>query len=188
MVTKPVTPKASPAKKSPTPRATTKKADAPAATQHSINVGSMVDLEAITSITGLVAALVETADELCRITEPTACGTALYKNLELWVAIKTLAQHHSCPFPEELKHNLMRLADFVGNSLNDADEAPITRMGTTLVEINLKIAQGLVEAAAQQMIRETAFRLWEENGCPAGCDREHWLAAEQEIMGMIHAG
>jgi hypothetical protein len=31
-------------------------------------------------------------------------------------------------------------------------------------------------------IRELAFLLWEEAGCPAGRDQEFWLKAEEQIV------
>lgn len=31
-------------------------------------------------------------------------------------------------------------------------------------------------------IRELAFLLWEQAGCPAGKDREFWLKAEEQIV------
>jgi Protein of unknown function (DUF2934)/Flagellar protein FlaF len=188
MATKPVSSKAAPVKKAASPKAAAK--SVPAATETVATslpaAFGAIDFEAINTVSGLVAALVETADELCRVSEPTACGSVLYKNLELWVAIKTLTQHHGCPFPDDLKSNLQRLADFVGNTLNVGEDDGATGLGATLVGINLQIARGLIEAAAQQMIRETAFRLWEENGCPHGQDHEHWLAAENEVMSIIN--
>ena len=35
----------------------------------------------------------------------------------------------------------------------------------------------------RQKIQERAFEIWEEEGRPADRDRDHWLQAEQEIMG-----
>ncbi len=33
----------------------------------------------------------------------------------------------------------------------------------------------------EQRIRDRAYEIWQEQGCPDGCDHEHWLMAEQEI-------
>ena len=33
----------------------------------------------------------------------------------------------------------------------------------------------------EHRIRERAYAIWEEEGCPEGNDREHWLRAEAEI-------
>jgi len=31
-------------------------------------------------------------------------------------------------------------------------------------------------------IREVAYRIWQSEGCPEGCDLEHWLRAEREVL------
>ncbi|WP_448187502.1 DUF2934 domain-containing protein [Azospirillum sp. sgz301742] len=33
----------------------------------------------------------------------------------------------------------------------------------------------------EQRIRDRAYAIWQEQGCPEGCDYEHWLKAEQEV-------
>jgi hypothetical protein len=33
----------------------------------------------------------------------------------------------------------------------------------------------------EQAIRERAYAIWKEEGCPDGKDLEHWLRAEAEI-------
>ncbi len=33
----------------------------------------------------------------------------------------------------------------------------------------------------EQRIRDRAYEIWQEQGCPDGCDHEHWFMAEQEI-------
>ena len=33
----------------------------------------------------------------------------------------------------------------------------------------------------EQRIRDRAYAIWQEQGCPEGCDYEHWLMAEQEV-------
>lgn len=39
------------------------------------------------------------------------------------------------------------------------------------------------ELTAERMdeIRETAYRIWESEGCPDGCALEHWLRAKREV-------
>lgn len=34
---------------------------------------------------------------------------------------------------------------------------------------------------AERRIRERAYQIWQENGCPEGSDHEHWFLAEQEV-------
>jgi hypothetical protein len=33
----------------------------------------------------------------------------------------------------------------------------------------------------QDTIKDLAYRLWQEAGCPEGTDMEHWLAAEAAV-------
>ncbi|HYG85191.1 MAG TPA: DUF2934 domain-containing protein [Azospirillum sp.] len=35
----------------------------------------------------------------------------------------------------------------------------------------------------EQRIRERAYAIWQEEGCPEGCDYQHWVRAEKEIAG-----
>jgi hypothetical protein len=33
----------------------------------------------------------------------------------------------------------------------------------------------------EREIRERAYRIWKDEGCPAGKDKEHWQRARQEV-------
>ena len=33
----------------------------------------------------------------------------------------------------------------------------------------------------EHRIRERAYQIWQEQGCPEGSDHEHWFLAEQEV-------
>lgn len=33
----------------------------------------------------------------------------------------------------------------------------------------------------EHRIRERAYQIWQEKGCPEGSDHEHWFLAEQEV-------
>lgn len=33
----------------------------------------------------------------------------------------------------------------------------------------------------ERQIRERAYQIWQEKGCPEGSDHEHWFLAEQEV-------
>ena len=33
----------------------------------------------------------------------------------------------------------------------------------------------------ERRIRERAYQIWQEKGCPDGSDHEHWFLAEQEV-------
>jgi hypothetical protein len=43
------------------------------------------------------------------------------------------------------------------------------------------------EVNRDEEIRQLAYRLWQEAGCPNGCDVQHWLRAEA-IWAEIHPG
>lgn len=38
-----------------------------------------------------------------------------------------------------------------------------------------------MSADVEQRIRERAYSIWLERGCPEGCDQDHWLEAEQAL-------
>ncbi len=73
--------------------------------------------------------------------------TALDNNLKLWVYIKSLAQAANSGFPDDLKQNLVKLADYVssqtfrvGQSLAEENFAALD----SLVKTNLQISDGLM--------------------------------------------
>lgn len=37
------------------------------------------------------------------------------------------------------------------------------------------------ETPVHLRIEERAYQIWEEEGCPTGCELDHWLRAESEI-------
>ncbi|MBA4208217.1 MAG: hypothetical protein C0454_01660 [Parvibaculum sp.] len=37
------------------------------------------------------------------------------------------------------------------------------------------------EAPSRQRIEQRAYEIWMDEGCPTGCELEHWLRAESEI-------
>lgn len=76
-----------------------------------------------------------------------ALAKALDENMQLWTGIQTLLKRGGHPLPNEIKSNLLKLANFVVSKtlLNgcDAKEATLD----TLENMNLQIAEGLLEAA-----------------------------------------
>ncbi len=72
---------------------------------------------------------------------------ALRHNVEIWIAIRTLVKRANGALPEEIKANLLKLGDFVvGTTLRDG-EAIADHTLETLININLQISEGLLEAA-----------------------------------------
>lgn len=76
-----------------------------------------------------------------------ALAKALDENMQLWTGIQTLLKRGGHPLPNEIKSNLLKLANFVVSKtlLNGCD----AKDGTldTLENMNLQIAEGLLEAA-----------------------------------------
>lgn len=39
-----------------------------------------------------------------------------------------------------------------------------------------------MKAVREEDIRLRAYAIWQERGCPVGCDQDHWLLAEQQLL------
>ena len=85
--------------------------------------------------------------------------SALDGNLKLWVEIETTLKNAKNLLPEDIKDNLLKLYKYVERltltkgihmSKSDFD---------TLVNINMQISEGLVEAVKNSLAREEAFSL-----------------------------
>ena len=74
-------------------------------------------------------------------------ATALERNMEIWVAIRTLVSRAGDRVQGETKDNLVRLSQFVAETTMkhgvDIPEASLD----TLININLQIAEGLLEGS-----------------------------------------
>lgn len=79
--------------------------------------------------------------------DKTALTIALDENLQLWTGIQIMLSRQDHPLPTEIKSNLMKLANFVvSRTLLDGCEARASILDT-LENMNLQIAEGLLEAA-----------------------------------------
>ena len=70
---------------------------------------------------------------------------ALNHNLEVWVAIRSIAQSPGSPLPPHLRANLMRLSEFVAHTIFANGAAIGDSALNTLININLQLAEGLLE-------------------------------------------
>jgi flagellar biosynthesis regulator FlaF len=70
---------------------------------------------------------------------------ALNHNLEIWVAIRSLAQSPSCPLPPDVRANLIRLSEFTAQTTFANGAAISDSSLNTLININLQLAEGLLE-------------------------------------------
>ncbi len=74
-------------------------------------------------------------------------ANALNDNLELWISIISIVERPDCDLTDEVKENLIKLAKFVSdttmiNGPNIGDNSM-----DTLINIDLQIAEGLLEGA-----------------------------------------
>lgn len=74
-----------------------------------------------------------------------ALAAALDRDLDVWVAIRTLIKSDAQPFTPEIRANLAKLGDFViGTIFRDGLEMAEGTIDT-LININLQISEGLLE-------------------------------------------
>jgi hypothetical protein len=53
-----------------------------------------------------------------------------------------------------------------------------------LMEVHM-IAKRQISDALRREIEVRAYLLWESEGHPHGCEREHWARAEAEVLGAV---
>jgi len=149
--------------------------------------GVFPDFTQLTSAQGMANALANAAAELCQAGETGEVCEPLYRNLELWIAIKTLVNGAGTDVADPLRGNLLRLAEYVAGATTAAGRDFAPDRLNQLIDINTRIAQGLIEGTVNQLVRDRAYHLWLEAGSPDGRDQEHWLAAEQEILAALNS-
>ena len=108
-------------------------------------------------------------------------ASALENEMEVWTAIRTAATRWTEDDRQATRQNLCRLADFVSGTIMSAGVDISDSTLNTLININLQIAEGLLEGETQQKIRDEAYRLWEDEGCQHGKDQEYWYRAEENV-------
>lgn len=84
-----------------------------------------------------------------RADNPGEMTAALQYNLDIWVAIETVVRRADCSLPQEVKGNLLQLARFIYGKTFDAPAGLPDHTIEALVNINLQIAEGLLEGRAQ---------------------------------------
>jgi len=88
---------------------------------------------------------------------------ALDSNLKLWVEIETSLKSAKNLLPEDIKSNLMKLSKFVERMILCKGLKMTKTDFDCLVNINMQISEGLVEAVKNNLAREEAFSLCENN-------------------------
>lgn len=84
---------------------------------------------------------------------------ALDSNLKLWVEIETSLKSAKNLLPEDIKANLMKLSKFVERMTLSKGMKMSKTDFDCLVNINMQISEGLVEAVKNNLAREEAFSL-----------------------------
>lgn len=80
-------------------------------------------------------------------TSPSELTAALNANLELWIAIRTMAEHNESNLTPEIRQNLATLSKFVASKVFESSEGLNEETLNTLININLQISEGLLEGA-----------------------------------------
>lgn len=78
--------------------------------------------------------------------DPRALATALAEDLELWVAIKTVAEAPETVLTREIRQNLVRLSNFVADTIMKKGVTVGAATLDTLINVNLQICEGLLES------------------------------------------
>ena len=84
---------------------------------------------------------------------------ALDNNLKLWVEVETSLKDVKNLLPQEIKDNLLKLSKFVTRLILSKGVNMTTSDFNCLVNINMQISEGLLEAVKNQLAREEAFSL-----------------------------
>lgn len=75
---------------------------------------------------------------------------ALDHNLSVWLAVKTIAQRSVPGFSLDIRNNLVKLSNFVSDTTFRGPENIGDATIDTLININLQISEGLLEAASKK--------------------------------------
>lgn len=74
-------------------------------------------------------------------------AVALERNMETWIALKTLVNAADNSLPEAIKVNMRQLAEFVIERTLLGVESVTDSTLDTLINVNLQISEGLLEGA-----------------------------------------
>ena len=75
---------------------------------------------------------------------------ALNENLQVWVAIRTMAMREDSGFSGEVKENLVKLRKFVSEKTFESPEGLSDEAMDALINVNLQISEGLLEGTKGQ--------------------------------------
>ncbi|MCF8481848.1 MAG: flagellar biosynthesis regulator FlaF [Rhodospirillum sp.] len=78
-----------------------------------------------------------------------ALADALDRNLQLWVAIRTLVSKDENKLPKEVKDNLIQLSHYAAQKTFEMRDGFVADTVESLINTNLQIAEGLLEGKAR---------------------------------------
>lgn len=81
-----------------------------------------------------------------RTENPGSLSEALDENLDVWMAIRTVAQRSVPGFSNDIRNNLVKLSHFVADTTFAGADSVGDSTLDTLININLQISEGLLEA------------------------------------------
>jgi flagellar biosynthesis regulator FlaF len=80
-----------------------------------------------------------------RADNPLILMDALNRNIEVWLKLRTIIMRKDCPLPEDTSKNLVKLSQFVvERTITGAEDMSESTLDA-LININLQIAEGLLE-------------------------------------------
>jgi flagellar biosynthesis regulator FlaF len=97
----------------------------------------------------LVSAAMMIDEARSRGRDPAEMAAALNNNLEMWVAIRTLAERPDTHLEEGVRANLLKLSDFVAHSVLRHGTSISDQTLDTLININMQLSEGLLEGQAK---------------------------------------
>jgi flagellar biosynthesis regulator FlaF len=118
--------------------------------------------------------------------DKTELTIALDENLQLWTAIQTVVSREGHPMPRETRDNLLKLAQFVvAKTIAEGCDASDKTLDT-LENLNMQIAQGLMENLRLPALKENAQALLQcaqdMTEAAARCDNAALIAALDENL------
>lgn len=142
---------------------------------------NFLNLNAAFTPSGLAYELAAAADALSDALESGNVCEPLDRNLQVWVAIKTLANNPHNSLSPELRQDLTDLADRITATTFAMAKEFSSDSILHLIEASVNLSKTLSDAVIEQLVRERAYALWQEAGADHGRDQEFWFTAQREI-------
>ncbi len=79
--------------------------------------------------------------------DPAGLIDALNRNLEVWIALRTIVMRDDCMLSPETKQNLVKLSQFVAEKVFAGPDNLTNSALDALININLQISEGFLEGA-----------------------------------------